>query len=642
MMLKTTISIITGMSILTAGMLSAYAGHDRREGESIHYFAFRATLGAKLQSGTSVPGRMSVSEHMYAIVNDMLRSLQRGNNNGNQKKQTKIHELAYDKQAADKMVKHFFTFKKYMEAALYNKHWGFYSSGVVQFNAFRDFTTYPQALSPYFGQALAVRAYRLWLRMLQNGTIAKGEPFSIVEFGAGNGVLAHDVLTYASAMSVRRQGEWHAFYTVLRYTIGERADDLQVRQKDTCREFGDKLTVKKVDARDLFASRGFKRQSLKGMIVSNELLDVFGVYKVRFEKDGTVTTALPIPCIPRHLLRKICVALNFKEGFCRRLERESARYIREYKLPPTHAIYLSAHDYLLLREYLASTADYRQRILFMHAVSFNEAYVAAESIPELAAYIKKYKMYFDRECARVKKPIAVYLTTGETEYMKQIADLLRSGQTVTIDYGGMTDYLFNTQGNRLRIYGVMKSVADPYASPGKFDITADINFEVLMQAGKENGLETSLYEQQAALMDGIINLEAQATKEALEVRAIERYINENIDENVTTIEKVHAEIKTICAGCSRAERIDRLAEYIADKKYILKPYSVRTMLDKVGYGYKTYMLGKIYSEVNTWCDRYRKQQGFRLLIQEKGLREEMPAELFRSEIQYETNIAMSA
>ena len=75
------------------------------------------------------------------------------------------------------------SFARFMELALYAPGLGYYSGGAAKLGQAGDFTTAPE-ISPLFGAALARVAAAI---------IAQSEP-NILEFGAGTGKLAADVL----------------------------------------------------------------------------------------------------------------------------------------------------------------------------------------------------------------------------------------------------------------------------------------------------------------------------------------------------------------------------------------------------------------------------------------------------------------
>ncbi|MBA2547409.1 MAG: class I SAM-dependent methyltransferase, partial [Burkholderiaceae bacterium] len=77
-------------------------------------------------------------------------------------------------------------FDAYLQRVLYEPQLGYYASGTRKFgkaSAGGDFVTAPE-ISPLFAQALAEQLTQLFQQV----------PARIVEFGAGSGVLARDLL----------------------------------------------------------------------------------------------------------------------------------------------------------------------------------------------------------------------------------------------------------------------------------------------------------------------------------------------------------------------------------------------------------------------------------------------------------------
>ncbi len=139
------------------------------------------------------------------------------------------------------------SFARYMELALYAPELGYYSGGAAKLGKDGDFTTAPE-ITPLFGQALAQVAARL---------MAQSAP-QILEFGAGSGKLAHDILAELSAQGV----------AVHRYTILEVSAELRARQRQTLRGFPQVQWIDTLPA------------AFSGVVVANEVLDAMPVHLV--------------------------------------------------------------------------------------------------------------------------------------------------------------------------------------------------------------------------------------------------------------------------------------------------------------------------------------------------------------------------
>src|ERR1700691_5924052 len=104
------------------------------------------------------------------------------------------HEIRVDPSAAPAVKDYFLSFLEYQDLVLFHPTLGYYSSGRVSFT--QDYRTFPDALSPYFCQMVAQHILDMWVGMRKAGTLAANEPFTIAEFGAGDGELAESILNY--------------------------------------------------------------------------------------------------------------------------------------------------------------------------------------------------------------------------------------------------------------------------------------------------------------------------------------------------------------------------------------------------------------------------------------------------------------
>jgi SAM-dependent MidA family methyltransferase len=148
-------------------------------------------------------------------------------------------------------------FDRYMELALYAPGLGYYAAGARKFGggaAGGDFVTAPE-ISPLFARSLAAQLAQLFEQV----------PARIVEFGAGTGRLARDLLSALDARGVAVEG----------YSIVELSADLRERQRQL---LGD-ARVQWLEA----PPEGFA-----GAIVANEVLDVMPVRLFVREGGGLV------------------------------------------------------------------------------------------------------------------------------------------------------------------------------------------------------------------------------------------------------------------------------------------------------------------------------------------------------------------
>jgi SAM-dependent MidA family methyltransferase len=187
------------------------------------------------------------------------------------------------------------TFARFMELALYAPRLGYYSGGAAKLGREGDFTTAPE-ISALFGATVARAAAAI---------IAQSAP-NILEFGAGTGKLARDVLTALAAAGVH----------VDSYAIVELSGELRARQQEALKDFPQ---VRWLD--------GFPAQ-FSGVVLGNEVLDAMPVELVTKTPAGwrqvMVTIAdgrfafaerAPDAALGEHILRQVPDADSLPDGY---------------------------------------------------------------------------------------------------------------------------------------------------------------------------------------------------------------------------------------------------------------------------------------------------------------------------------------
>ncbi|MDO8489726.1 MAG: SAM-dependent methyltransferase, partial [Candidatus Omnitrophota bacterium] len=418
---------------------------------------------------------------------------------------------------ADLAQETFFTFKEYMEEALYNPQWGYYASGRVSIKSQKaggDFITYPLKLSPAFGGMIAEQAFKMWQGMVKAGTIKEGETFTILEFGGGDGTLAYDILFRANQLG-REDNDWLRFYDALHYIIGERSPPLAELQKSKNVTFSGKFESILVDASNLFQDNSLKPSFIKGLILSNELLDVFPHHKLIVYPDGQLKVTLSISWISLDLLK------IFPEGQQDKIIRSSKKLVVNFALPLVDGVYLSKSDFLDIRAQLKALG-LDQENLFIQEVRFVEIYIDPEHIPEVTSYISRNKKVIADATAKNTKPFSVYVNTAGAGYIRDVARILDKGYILTIDYGGPSGFIFDPQHTHLFIIKNGKRNSDPYYLSGLQDISVNQNFSDLAIVGQEVGIKTVFYGSQAHLENGVTVLQGREILEAIAGRFMER------------------------------------------------------------------------------------------------------------------------
>lgn len=144
-------------------------------------------------------------------------------------------------------------FDRFMELALYAPGLGYYSAGSGKFGEAGDFVTAPE-LSPLYSRCLARQCAEV-LSAIDGG--------DILEFGAGSGVMAADVLVELANMNCLPE----------HYFILELSADLRQRQQQSIAEKVPQLAGRVVWL-DALPETGFR-----GVVLANEVLDAMPVHR---------------------------------------------------------------------------------------------------------------------------------------------------------------------------------------------------------------------------------------------------------------------------------------------------------------------------------------------------------------------------
>lgn len=149
------------------------------------------------------------------------------------------------------------SFEEWMQEALYNPYWGYYTGGLTKLSGDNessllqgDFTTAPE-LSPWYGRTLALQVQQV---------LTAAESTHILEFGAGSGKLALAVLEQLANPAIH-------------YFILELSADLRQRQQETLKDYLSQITW--LDSLP---------DAFEGCILANEVLDAMPVKLVEWNK----------------------------------------------------------------------------------------------------------------------------------------------------------------------------------------------------------------------------------------------------------------------------------------------------------------------------------------------------------------------
>lgn len=147
------------------------------------------------------------------------------------------------------------TFAEFMNLALYHPQYGYYTTKAVDIGAQGDFFTSPH-LGKDFGELLAVQFAQMW------EILDKPAAFTLVEMGAGQGILAVDILKYLYK-------HYREVFESLQYIIVEVSPGLKHQQQQLLKGVADKVKWCSLEE--------IPNNSITGCIFSNELVDAMPV-----------------------------------------------------------------------------------------------------------------------------------------------------------------------------------------------------------------------------------------------------------------------------------------------------------------------------------------------------------------------------
>jgi SAM-dependent MidA family methyltransferase len=389
-----------------------------------------------------------------------------------------------------------FTFKEYMEYALFDPHKGYYT---MHPGVGTDFQTTPTDNSPYYGHMIAEMIMKLWKGMVEAGTFRKDEKFDVCELGAGKGILARDIVHFIRNKSFSEGGLWHNLYNNLNYVIGDISPELRKNQIQTTEKYKDKISVIELDARDL--KKTFSKGSLKGVILSNELPDAFACHKIRKRNDGIIELAISVPVVTdfKHFITGYQQILeesgipNFA-NFLPRIIKENADLqsllVPQFSIIPTEEScpedraktgYLSKQVYKILRKEITSP-------FFDMRITWKEFWIPIYFMKELEPFCITHYPFLGLLAPNSPVPLNSDLRT----FQEGCGHALEKGFQLTIDYQYDCLNLLRWGDQGFRTYP-SNSLHNYSNSPGEEDITHDVNATALAVEGVRAGLQPFLF-----------------------------------------------------------------------------------------------------------------------------------------------------
>ncbi len=332
-------------------------------------------------------------------------------------------------------------FAEYMDLALYHPEQGYYATGSVNIGSEGDFFT-SSHLGRDFGELLAEQFAQMW------EILGRPKPFTLMEMGAGQGLLAADILYYLH----RHDSDC---FEAVEYIIVEKAAGLITQQQQQLQRL--KLGTKPLPLR-WNSLEEIPENSITGCCFSNELVDAFPVHQVVLEGGQ---------------LREIYVTTREVAG-------------ERYASP--------------LEE--SEISDYPTKILKVDAddeINFVEV-TDTLSTPKLIEYFDFIGI--DLLSDAYSEGYRTEVNLAALDWLNTVANRLRRGFLLTIDYGYFADRYYQParyQGT-LQCYYQHRHHDDPYLYIGQQDITAHVNFTALERQGELCGLRKVGFTQQGLFL----------------------------------------------------------------------------------------------------------------------------------------------
>jgi SAM-dependent MidA family methyltransferase len=204
------------------------------------------------------------------------------------------------------------SFHDFMEMALYYPVLGYYTSPKEKLGADGDYYTSP-VLSNLFGHMIGRQLEEMWNLMDKS-------PLTIVEYGAGSGILCFDILNYLKYNE--------ALYRHLKYFIIEKSAGMQKEQQ--------KLLDEKVE----WINSIDEIEGIKGCVISNEVVDNFAVDRIVMKdellevfvdyRNQFVEKLVPASEKVKQYLQQHCITLP--KEYCAEVNLEVEKWIKEIAL----------------------------------------------------------------------------------------------------------------------------------------------------------------------------------------------------------------------------------------------------------------------------------------------------------------------
>jgi SAM-dependent MidA family methyltransferase len=334
-------------------------------------------------------------------------------------------------------------FAEFMDLALYEPQHGYYTRFQSKIGAQGDFAT-SSHLGADFGELLAVQFAQMWEKL------DRPAPFTLIEMGAGQGLLAQDIVRYLHR---------HHFecFSALRYQIIEKSPAFAAEQKARLRSL-----IESWGEIAWYTWEDIPSDSIVGCCFSNELVDAFPVHRVT---------------VAHGQLQEIYITTS-----------------RKASADPALASDVNFSDANLSD---ANLSDANLSDANLSDANFVEV-VGELSTPRLAEYFQQIEI----DLTAYPDGYRTEVNLAAIDWLQTVAARLHRGYLLTIDYGYPAHryYSRTRSGGTLQCYYRHAHHNNPYRAIGGQDITAHVDFTALEQYGTKAGLEPIGFTQQGLFL----------------------------------------------------------------------------------------------------------------------------------------------
>jgi SAM-dependent MidA family methyltransferase len=344
------------------------------------------------------------------------------------------------------------TFAEYMDLVLYHPQQGYYATAASKIGAQGDFFTSPH-LGADFGRLLAEQFVQMW-EILEHPT-----PFTLVEMGAGQGLIAADILNHLKT-------DHPEVFNAVEYIIVEKAAGMIAQQQQVLERLGSR-GAEEPGSRGAGepGSRGAGEQGSRGA----EEQGSRGAEEQQIQDLG-----LSSP-ITNHQFPKLrwCSLEEIPDasivGCCFSNELVDALPVHQFVLEngQLREVYITATE---TGQFVEVTAE--------------------PSTSKLAEYFELVGI--DITSADYPEGFRSEVNLAALDWLSTVAQRLDRGYLLTIDYGYTAVRYYTPQRYQgtLQCYYRHQYHNDPYWNIGHQDLTAHVDFTALERQGDRCGLQT--------------------------------------------------------------------------------------------------------------------------------------------------------